>query len=279
MSYWFTERHTPTRGLTFQVEQNLYQEKSQYQILDIVSTQDFGLVMLLDGVVMVTEKDEFVYHEMLTHPTLFTHPSPRRVLIIGGGDGGTLKQVLRHPCIEKAVLVEIDEMVVNASKRFFPTLAEAFSHPQAEVLIEDGIAFIKRNEGSFDVILIDSTDPVGAAEGLFHKDFYADCYKALKPNGILTIQSESPWIEDLQPVISRAHRDLKSLFPIVMPYSAAIQTYQAGLWLFQIASKKYHPLMDFDGSKCRDMNFKYYNEELHKGCFALPSFINRLFTE
>ena len=120
MPYWFTERHTPTRGLTFEVQSNLYQEKSPYQILDIVSTQDFGLVMLLDGVIMVTEKDEFVYHEMLTHPALFTHPNPQKVLIIGGGDGGTLRQVLRHPSVEKAVLVEIDAMVVNASKRFFP---------------------------------------------------------------------------------------------------------------------------------------------------------------
>ncbi len=273
MSYWFTERHTPTRGLTFQVEKNIYQEKSQYQILDIVSTHDFGVVMLLDGIIMVTEKDEFVYHEMLTHPAMFTHPDPKRVLIIGGGDGGTLKQVLHHPGIEKAVLVEIDDMVVNASKQYFPALATAFAHPKAEIRIEDGIAFLKKCRNEFDVILIDSTDPVGPAEGLFHKEFYTDCYNALKEYGILTIQSESPWIPDLQPVITRANHDLKSLFPIVMPYTAAIQTYQAGLWLFQLASKRHHPLYEIDRDRYEDFDFRYYTKELHKGCFALPQFV------
>ncbi len=278
MPYWFTEKHTPTRGLTFQAEQNLYQEKSQYQILDIVLTQDFGLVMLLDGVIMVTEKDEFVYHEMLAHPALFTHPGPEKVLIIGGGDGGTLKQVLRHPGVKKAVLVEIDAMVVNASSRFFPTLAEAFDDPRAEVLIEDGIAYLKSKRNDFDVILIDSTDPVGPAAGLFHREFYADCHKALKDDGILTIQSESPWIPDLQNVIRTAHHDLKDLFPIVMPYTAAIQTYQAGLWLFQMASKTYHPLTDFNAERVNGFDFRYYNEELHRGCFALPQFVKELLT-
>jgi len=276
MSYWYTERHTPTRGLTFEVEKNIYQEKSQHQILDIVSTQDFGLVMMLDGVIMVTERDEFVYHEMLAHPALFTHPEPKTVLIIGGGDGGTLRQVLRHPMIERAVLVEIDEMVINASKKFFPTLAAAFDHPKAEVLIEDGIAYLKKHKSKFDVILIDSTDPVGPAEGLFHRDFYADCYKALKPDGVLTIQSESPWIPDLQPIITKAHKDLHSLFPIVMPYSAAIQTYQAGLWLFQLASKFYSPLRDTINGRFKCLECKYYNEELHRGCFALPQFVKEL---
>jgi spermidine synthase len=278
MPYWFTENHTPTRGLTFEVESNLYQEKSQYQILDIVRTKDFGLVMQLDGVIMVTEKDEFVYHEMLAHPALFTHPNPQKVLIIGGGDGGTLKQVLRHPTVDKAVLVEIDEMVVNASKRYFPNLATGFSDPRSEVLIDDGIAYLKRHENEFDVILIDSTDPVGPAEGLFHKEFYTDCHKALKADGILTIQSESPWIEHLQPVITKAYHDLESLFPIVMPYTAAIQTYQAGLWLFQMASKKHSPLDAIDGKRYDGMEFRYYNKALHQGCFALPGFVNELLT-
>jgi spermidine synthase len=276
MPYWYTENHTPTRGLTFQVEKHLYQEKSRYQILDIVQTNDFGLVMLLDGIIMVTESDEYVYHEMLAHPALFTHPDPQKVLIIGGGDGGTLKRVLQHKDVEKAVLVEIDEMVVNASKKFFPSLAEAFDDPRAEVRIEDGIEYLEQQTESFDVILIDSTDPVGPAEGLFHKDFYANCHRALKQDGILTIQSESPWIPDLQPVIRNANKDLKDLFPTVMPYLAAIQTYQAGLWVFQLASKKYNPLDAIAPGRFKGFDFKYYNYELHKACFILPQFVREI---
>jgi len=276
MPYWFTENHTPTRGLTFLVNKQVYQEKSPYQIMDIVETDDFGLVMLLDGIIMVTEKDEFVYHEMLTHPALFTHPNPQKVLIIGGGDGGTLTRVLQHPTVEKAVLVEIDAMVVKAARQFFPALAKGFDDPRAEVLIEDGIAYLKSKTDEFDVILIDSTDPVGPAEGLFRREFYADCYKALKADGILTIQSESPWIPDLQSVIRQANQDLKSLFPIVMPYTAAIQTYQAGLWMFQMASKKYNPLDNIDSSRYHGFDLGYYNRELHRACFVLPGFVTNL---
>ncbi len=271
MENWYTEKHTPTRGLTFRIEEHLYRESSPYQTIEILKTIDFGTVMLLDGVVMVTEKDEFAYHEMLTQPTIFTHPKPERVLIIGGGDGGTLKQVLRHPEVDKATVVEIDEMVPRVAKLHFPLLAEAFKDPRAEVVFEDGIEYLKNRKDEFDVILIDSTDPVGVAEGLFHRDFYQNCHHALKADGILTIQSESPWIPHLQPVIQRTHKDLKSLFAHVMPYTAAIQTYQAGFWLFQMASKKHHPLKV--KLRHRQMDFRYYTRELHQGCFALPQFV------
>lgn len=276
MSFWHLEKHTSTRGLSFEITDKLYAETSPYQTIDIVQTPDFGKVMLLDGIVMVTEADEWVYHEMLTQPALFTHPSPPQVLIIGGGDGGTLKQVLRHPGIERVVLVEIDEMVIRVSRQFFPALATGFDDPRAEIRNEDGIAYLKRSMDEFDLILIDGCDPVGFAAGLFHKEFYADCFNALKADGILTIQSESPWIADLQKVISSAHADLKSLFPIVLPYTAAIQTYQAGLWLFQLASKRYHPLQDVQADRYAGWDFNYYNQDLHRGCFALPEFVKRL---
>ncbi len=276
MSYRHLENHTPTRGLSFEISEKLYTETSPYQTIDIVQTPDFGKLMLLDNVVMVTEADEWVYHEMLTQPALFTHPNPEQVLIIGGGDGGTLRQVLRHDCVKRAVLVEIDEMVCRVSKQYFPALASGFDDPRAEIRNEDGIVYLKNCTNEFDLILIDGTDPVGFAAGLFHKEFYSDCHNALKSDGILTIQSESPWIPDLQKVIHAAYADLKSLFPIVMPYTAAIQTYQAGLWLFQMASKLYHPLNDSHTERFTKYNFKYYNEELHRGCFALPEFVRQL---
>lgn len=278
MSYWHIDHHSPHRGLTFECTQNLYSETSRYQKIDIVATPEFGKVMLLDGVLMVTEKDEFVYHEMLAHPSLFTHPKPERVLIIGGGDCGTLTRVLQHPEVKEVVQVELDEMVTRVAKDYFPQLTACIDDPRAKLIFDDGIAYLKECEERFDVILIDSTDPVGAAEGLFRKSFFADCHRALKEDGILCLQSESPWIDSLRPVISIVNRDLKTLFPIVRAYSAAIQTYQAGLWLFQMASKQYDPLDPSLRAKIEGFasSTRYYDADLHYGAFTLPRFVKEL---
>jgi spermidine synthase len=275
MSYWHTDFHSPHRGLCFEVSESIYRESSNFQSLEIVNTPEFGKVMLLDGVLMLTEKDEFVYHEMLCHPSLMTHPQPEKVLIIGGGDCGSLTRVLQHHKVQKVVQVEIDEMVTRVARDYFPQLTEAINDPRAELCFEDGIAYLKRQENAFDVILVDSTDPVGPAEGLFRRSFLADCAKALKPDGILCLQSESPWIDSLKPVIRQLNADLKSLFPIVAPYTAAIQTYQAGLWLFQMASKRHDPqtvkveqaLME------QRLHCGYYNAGIHKAAFCLPEFV------
>ncbi|MDZ4122018.1 MAG: polyamine aminopropyltransferase, partial [Candidatus Cloacimonadaceae bacterium] len=222
MKLWLTDYHTPTRGLTFSIDKTLYRESSKYQTIDIVETPDLGRVMLLDGVLMVSSIDEFVYHEMLSQPALFTHPQPGRVLIIGGGDCGTMKRVLMHAGVEKVVQVEIDEMVTRVAKEYFPELTVCTSDPRVEMHFCDGIEYLKNNQDSFDVILVDSTDPVGPAAGLFRKEFFADCHKALKTDGLLSIQSESPWIPDLYQFIGVVNRDLKALFPSVFPYLAAI---------------------------------------------------------
>ncbi len=275
MSYWHTDYHSPNRGLCFEVSELLYKESSPYQTIEILQTPEFGKVMLLDGVLMLTEKDEFVYHEMLCHPSLITHPDPQSVLIIGGGDCGTLRRVLQHPEVRKVVQVEIDEMVSRVARDYFPLLYEASQDKRSELRFADGIAYLKEREGEFDIILVDSTDPVGPAEGLFRKSFLADCHKALKADGILCLQSESPWIDTLQPVISQVYSDLKSLFPIVKPYTAAIQTYQAGLWLFQMASKVFDP-SDTTSETLNAiprLNCRYYNSEIHKAAFCLPEFI------
>lgn len=278
MSHWHIDHHSPHRGLTFECTQSLYTETSRYQKIDIVTTPEFGKVMLLDGVLMVTEKDEFVYHEMLAHPSLNTHPNPERVLIIGGGDCGTLTRVLQHPEVKEVVQVELDEMVTRVAKDYFQQLTACIDDPRAKLIFADGIAYLKECEERFDVILIDSTDPVGAAEGLFRKSFFADCHRALKEDGILCLQSESPWIDSLRPVISIVNRDLKTLFPVVRAYSAAIQTYQAGLWLFQMASKQYDPLEPSlrAGIEGFATETRYYDADLHYSAFTLPRFVKEL---
>jgi len=278
MKLWCTDYHSPSRGLSFCIEQTLYTENSEFQRIDIVETPDFGRVMLLDGVYMLGSKDEFVYHEMLSQPALFCHPDPQRVLIIGGGDCGTLSMVLKHYHVQEAVQVEIDEMVTRVSKEYFPQLCTCLSDSRAKLVFEDGIKYLRDHHDSFDVILIDSTDPVGPASGLFLREFYEDCHRALRSDGILCIQSESPWIDPLRDLISQVNNDLCSLFPLVRPYLAAIQTYQAGLWMFQLASKKHDPLsVDAEQRVSQSsINFKYYNPEIHRACFALPQFIKEL---
>jgi spermidine synthase len=275
MQNWHIDYHTPTRGLGFAVSEHLYRETSPYQSIDIVRSPDLGEVMLLDDVLMVSSVDEYVYHEMLSQPSLFCHPHPERVLIIGGGDCGTLTRVLLHKQVKQVIQVEIDEMVTRVAKQYFPQLTACLSDPRAELIFADGIEYLRNNHNSFDLILIDSTDPVGPAAGLFRKEFFADCHRALKDDGMLCIQSESPWIPDLLDLITEVNCDLRALFGNVFPYLAAIQTYQAGLWMFQLASKRYSPLeqsvlMKIDADA---MNFRYYNAEIHRAAFALPQFI------
>ncbi|MDD4310568.1 MAG: polyamine aminopropyltransferase [Candidatus Cloacimonetes bacterium] len=278
MTNWHTDYHSPNRGLTFAISESLYTEKSRYQSIEIVETPEFGKVMLLDGVLMITEKDEFVYHEMLCHPSMISHPAPQNVLIIGGGDCGTITRVLEHPSVQKVVQVEIDEMVTRVAEQYFPQLTKARNDERVQLVFDDGIAYLKQLKGVFDVILVDSTDPVGPAQGLFRKAFLQDCYSALAEGGILCLQSESPWIDSLKPVIRKMNCDLRAIFPQVHVYSAAIQTYQAGLWLFQMASKLHNPLLVDAAERItkRGLSCQYYNAELHKAAFVLPEFVNQI---
>jgi len=252
--------------------------KAHTQKLEIVQTPEFGKVMLLDGVLMLTEKDEFVYHEMLCHPSLITHPNPHTVLIIGGGDCGTLSRVLQHSSVHRVVQVEIDEMVTRVSKEYFPLLTESVNDPRVELVFDDGIKYLMSKVNEFDIILVDSTDPVGPAEGLFRKEFLLSCHSALKQDGILCLQSESPWIDSLKPVIGQMHTDLVSLFEGVYPYIASIQTYQAGLWMFQMASKRYSPFSadSWDRLKNSHLKCNYYNLPIHTAAFCLPEFVVKL---
>ncbi len=274
MEMWYTEKHSENVGITMKVTETLFSGKSEFQQLDIVQTLEYGKMMLLDGLVMVTERDEFVYHDMIAHPALFTHPNPKKVLVIGGGDGGSIREIMKHPGVEQAILCEIDGLVIEKSIELLPSMACEIdgSNSRVKLHVDDGLAYIRDHQNEFDVILVDSTDPIGPAVGLFEEDFYRLVHGALKEDGIMVAQSESPFYHaDIQKAM---YGNLRNVFPIVEMYQAFIPTYPSGLWSFAFASKKYHPVNDFDQQRAANRGFhtRYYNEQLHLGAFMLPTF-------
>jgi len=264
MDMWYTEKHSENVGITMKVSRTLFSGKSDFQQLDILETLEYGRMMLLDGLVMVTERDEFVYHDMITHPALFTHPDPKKVLVIGGGDGGTIREIMKHKNVELAVLCEIDGLVIDQAIELLPSMSCEIdgSNPRVKLHVDDGIAYIKAHQGEFDIILVDSTDPIGPAEGLFEEDFYRTVSAALKDDGIMVAQSESPFYH--AEIQKNMYGNLRSVFPIVEMYQAFIPTYPSGLWSFAFASKKYHPVRDFDRKRAQNREFdtRYYNEDV-----------------
>ncbi len=193
MDMWLKENQISDPVLHYKFTKTLLNKKTPFQELTIVQSETLGNILLLDGIVQTTEKDEYVYHEMITHIPLFTHPNPKKVLVVGGGDGGTIREVLKHPSIEKAVLCEIDEEVIKASKEFLPTISCGLDNPKCEIFIGDGIKYVHEHKNEFDIIIIDSTDPFGAAEGLFGGSFYKEIYQALTAEGIFVAQTETPF--------------------------------------------------------------------------------------
>lgn len=271
MDLWVTEYQTPALGFSCKSSETLRVEKTPFQDLAVVVTEQFGKMLMLDGMVMTTDSDEFVYHEMITMVALNSHPDPRKVLIIGGGDGGALREVVRHPKVEKGVLVEIDARVIQASRDFFPQLAASFSDPKAELIVADGIKYIKEHKNEFDVILVDSTEPVGPAVALFSPEFYQCCFEALKEDGMLAVQSESPFFNS--GVIQMVYGGISQAFPLTDIYLANIPTYPSGLWSFTVGSKKYDPQTIRSHS---NQPLKYYNESIHKAAFTLPNFVKKI---
>jgi len=276
---WFTERDLEQNvGFSVRIRRHLHSEQSPLQRIDIYDTYAHGRMMTLDGLVMATERDEFIYHEMMAHVPLFSHPDPKQMLIIGGGDGGTLREVLRHPRVARCVMVEIDRAVVEASRRFLPTLASGLDDARAEILFEDGISYVQNAaDGAFDVILIDCTDPVGPAEGLFQLPFYRQCLRVLGADGILCQQTESPLY--MPHLIRDVHAALATAgFEITRSNQAHCVSYPSGWWSFTLGSKALDPACDFrreDAAK-RGFATKYYNERLHAGCFMLPTMVSEL---
>lgn len=278
MELWFTEKHTENVKFSIKADRQLYSSQSEFQRIDIFDSVEFGRFLTLDGYMMLTEKDEFIYHEMITHVPMAVHPHVKKALIIGGGDGGTARELVRYGEIEHIDLVEIDEDVVKACRENLPQTACGFDDERVHVFYDDGLKFVRKFVNEYDLILVDSTDPFGPGEGLFTKEFYGNCYKALKDDGIMVNQHESPFYPNDATAMQRAHKRIVESFPISRVYQAHIPTYPSGHWLFGFASKKYHPLYGQDVArwKARGIRTRYYNEQLHKGAFALPNYVEEL---
>lgn len=270
---WVEEKFEDFMGLRLKVEKVLFSGKSEFQTVDVVETKGHGKVLLNDGLIMVSERDEFAYHDMISHVPLFVHPNPKNVLVIGGGDGGTAREVIRHASVEKCTMVEIDGMVVDACKAHIPLTSSALDDPRINLIIGDGVEFVKNTDQKFDVILIDSTDPIGPAQPLFGEEFYRDVFNCLTDDGIVVSQGETPWYaKDIQQSLLGV---LNNVFPQTYLYSFSNLTYPGGLWCFTFASKKYHPVNDFDAARVSQspLEFKYYNQGVHSAAFALPNFV------
>ncbi len=278
MELWFTEEHTDNVRFSIKVDNLLYTAQSEYQRIDIMESYEFGRFLALDGSMMLTEKDEFIYHEMMVHVPMATNPSIRKVLVIGGGDGGTVRELTRYKTIEKIDLVEIDEMVVAACRGYLQQTACKLDDSRVDIHYEDGLKYIRDKENEYDLIIVDSTDPFGPGEGLFTKEFYGNCYKALTENGVLVNQHESPYYRVYAESLQKSFEKIKAFFPIAKLYNAHIPTYPSGNWLFGFASKTVEPVNNDNIDKWNELEIKtkYYNTDVHKGSFAIPNYVRDL---
>ncbi len=274
MSEWFVEKLNMAQHLKTQilVEKKIHSEKTQYQEIGIFDTVGFGRMLTLDEVIMCTEKDEHSYHEMIAHVPMFSHKNPKNVLVVGGGDGGTVRELVRHNILDKVDLCEIDEKVIEASKKFLPTMSNQFSNPKVNIVIEDGFKWVKNHKNHYDVIIVDSSDPVGPAEILFKEEFIKYCYESLKEDGILVNQAEHLilFTDIIKEILSFG----KKYFPIYLYYNTLVPTYPGGCIGFTFFSKKYTPFENttqrWNSENFENWNLKYYTKQIHKASFVLP---------
>lgn len=276
--HWFSEMHSATgSAFSLKLQGKLHEAQSPWQQVAVYATEAFGNLMVIDGYIMLSTRDNFLYHEMMVHPALFTHPDPRRILIIGGGDCGTLREVLKHPGVESAVQVDIDQEVTRASERYFPELCESNNDSRAQLRFDDGIAWVKNAEpGQYDVIIVDSTDPIGPAEGLFAEPFFRDCLRALASDGLLVQQSESPLFH-LDTILVPLHRTLRAAgFADAHTLHFPQCVYPSGWWTATLARKS-GQVADFRAADAAAKPFatEYYNAEIHRAALATPEFMRR----
>ena len=265
------------RALKIRITKSLEKIKSELQEIEVVESQSFGKILLIDGVIMLTEADEFCYHEMIAHVPLLVHPRPSNILIIGGGDGGTLREVIKHPEVETVHICEIDRDVIDACRRFLPSLASSFDDERVKVFYEDGAEFIKRCASPYDVIIVDSTDPLGPGQALFQRKFYEDMKNALKEDGIAVTQCESIYLHER--VIKGVYSFAKEIYNKLGYYYTLIPTYPSGIIGFFFCSLRYDPLKDLNYDRAHRLKeLRYYTPELHKASFVLPLFAKNFFT-
>ncbi len=275
MELWFTEEHTDNVRFSIRVDKHIESVQSEFQKIDVFQTPEFGKVLVIDGFVMLTEKDEFIYHEMITHVPMSVNPEIKNILVIGAGDGGTVRELIRYASIKKIDMVEIDKKVVDVCMEHIPQTASKLNDERVNLYFEDGLKFVKTKTNEYDLIIVDSTDPIGPGFELFTQGFYENCFNALKEDGILVNQHESPYYKREAEAMQRAHKKIKTVFPVARVYQAHIPTYGSGHWLFGFASKRYNPTENINEEKWNSfgLSTRYYNAALHKGAFALPNYV------
>ena len=281
MEIWFSEFHTGNVKLSVRINKQLYSGESEFQRIDVFDSIEFGKFVSLDGNIVFSDKDEFIYDEMVTHVPMAVHPKVRNVLIIGGGDGGVAKELIQYPEIESIDVVEPDKLFVDVCREIFPEVACGLDDPRVAVHYDDGLRFLRNKKGRYDLIINDSTDPFGYTEGLFTKEFYGSCYKALRDDGIMVYQHGSPFYDEDEAECRSMHRKVFRSFPISRVYQAHIPPCPSGSWLFGSAPKKYHPLLDFKPERFQELDIKtwYYTPNLHQGAFMLPRYVEDLLEE
>ncbi|MEG2625283.1 MAG: polyamine aminopropyltransferase [Christensenella sp.] len=271
---WFYEYFTDNAKFGIKIKEHFVDTKSDFQKIDFYDSYEYGRFFTLDGFIMLTERDEFIYHEMLVHLPMAVVSGAKNVLIIGGGDGGAVRELTRYAGVEHIDMVEIDKVVVDLCKKHLPQTACKLEEPRVTLHFCDGIEFVKNARKKYDLILVDSTDPVGVGEGLFSQEFYENCAKIMTDNAVMINQHESPYYEGDAREMERAHKKLAAVFPICRVYQFHMPTYASGHWLFGFASRTREPL-DFDADAWNALQIKtnYYNTDLHRGCFALPNYV------
>ena len=281
MELWYTENHSKEAKFSIKVEKQLYSGQSDFQRMDVFESNEFGRFFTLDGLVMITEKDEFIYHDMIVHVPMATNPKIRNVLVIGAGDGGTVRELTRYAHLENIDMVEIDQMVVDICREYFPTSTSGLDDKRVHLFFEDGLKFVQEKKNVYDLIIVDSTDPIGPGEGLFTREFYKNCYEALTEDGILVNQHESPFYEEYQKAMKRSHKRIHEFFPVARVYQVHIPTYASGHWLFGFASKSLDPVKDLKEEWWNSLGLEtgYYNTEIHSAAFALPNYVKKLLQE
>lgn len=272
---WFSELGVmwPGQCMSLEVEEVLFQGRSDFQDVLVFKSKTYGTVLALDGVIQLTERDEFAYQEMIVHIPMCAHPNPKKVLIIGGGDGGVLREVCKHECVEEIVMCEIDKMVPEVSKKFLPTVSTHFEDPRLTLLFADGCKYLETQEGVFDVIIVDSSDPVGPAEVLFEKPFYTSMRKALKDGGIVCTQAECLWLH--LDIIKKLITESKELYTTAEYAFTTIPTYPSGQIGFAVCSLRENFTASVPQRKLNSDKLRYYNDKVHAAAFVLPEFARK----